>query len=147
MFSNDNTGENNPKTGYGSPPVEYRFKLGQSGNPKGRPRHPATFEACLNRQFSKKIKITEDGHTRKETVLSVTAKQFTTALAKGDIEYMKLFSKYYTSIVNIEKELYAEPVITDDTKDEKTEKAIRSALRELIDLKGGTHPRLKIVPK
>jgi len=29
------------KVGYGQPPLESRFKPGQSGNPKGRPKQPA----------------------------------------------------------------------------------------------------------
>lgn len=127
--------------GYGKPPIEHQFPKGKSGNPNGRPRHPATFEACLNRQLSKKMKITENGHVRKETMLTIASKQLVNAIAKGDIEYMKLFAKYYAQIINIEKELYREPSIEveeDPIAKEKRDK-LTKYLREFLDYKHGFH--------
>ena len=34
----DPPGKGSYVVGYGKPPAEYRFKKGQSGNPRGRPR-------------------------------------------------------------------------------------------------------------
>ena len=36
----DPPGKANYDVGYGKPPAEHRFKKGQSGNPRGRPRRP-----------------------------------------------------------------------------------------------------------
>ena len=38
----DQSAEGDYEVGYGKPPKHSRFKPGQSGNPKGRPRVPAT---------------------------------------------------------------------------------------------------------
>jgi Family of unknown function (DUF5681) len=35
-------GEGDYRVGYGKPPLETRFKQGQSGNPRGRPRGAKT---------------------------------------------------------------------------------------------------------
>ena len=50
--------------GYGKPPRHSRFKKGQSGNPKGRPRGGRNFSTDLKETLEKLIRITDHGKPR-----------------------------------------------------------------------------------
>ena len=47
--------------GYGKPPRHSRFKKGQSGNPKGRPRGGRNFSTDLKATLEEPIRITHHG--------------------------------------------------------------------------------------
>lgn len=49
--------------GYRKPPEHTRFKKGQSGNPKGRPKGAKSTSTLFDKALSKKITATEDGQT------------------------------------------------------------------------------------
>ena len=52
--------------GYGKPPRHTRFKKGQSGNPKGRPK-AKSFKAYLEEELDRWITIREGGAERRVT--------------------------------------------------------------------------------
>lgn len=56
----DNAGENRGKA---QPPEDYRFKPGQSGNPKGRPRGAFSLTAALKKKLKQKVPGNKDGYT------------------------------------------------------------------------------------
>jgi hypothetical protein len=62
-----NTGD----VGYGRPPREYRFKSGQSGNPKGRPKGRKSENQMLEELMSRKMTIREGGRVRKISLREV----------------------------------------------------------------------------
>ena len=43
--------------GYGRPPVHTRFKPGQSGNPKGRPKGRSNYSTIVERVFNRSVSI------------------------------------------------------------------------------------------
>lgn len=47
--------------GYGRPPKATRFKPGQSGNPKGRPKKARSLAAALKKVLSQDLLIRENG--------------------------------------------------------------------------------------
>lgn len=55
--------------GYRSPPRSHRFKPGQSGNPKGRPRGAKSEANILFELLNRKIEIRQNGRVRKITIL------------------------------------------------------------------------------
>jgi len=81
------------KVGPGKPPRHTRFKPGQSGNPKGRPKGSKNFATILQQQLTKKITITVDGKPRRVTVQEVIARRLATDSMKGTTKAMELLIK------------------------------------------------------
>jgi hypothetical protein len=75
------------KVGPGCPPKEYRFKPGQSGNPKGAPRkvRPLTpeFKEIFVRALNKKAKLTQGERERSITMFAAGMEQLAVQFAKG----------------------------------------------------------------
>ena len=60
-----NSDEPNPtRVGYCNPPERTRFKLGQSGNPKGRPKGTLNMATVLERALREKVIVNENGTTK-----------------------------------------------------------------------------------
>jgi len=72
------------EAGYGHPPVNTRFKKGQSGNPKGRPKGSRGLATILNRALSERVVINEGGRRKTVTKLEAAVKQVTNKAASGD---------------------------------------------------------------
>jgi hypothetical protein len=54
-------------TGYAKPPMHTRWKKGESGNAKGRPRRSKNPAAILNEILDRKIEVTVIGKKRRIT--------------------------------------------------------------------------------
>lgn len=59
------TNDSNYKVGFCKPPVHTRFKPGQSGNPKGRPKGSMDTLRLIDKIVSKKVTATIDGRPLK----------------------------------------------------------------------------------
>src|SRR6266566_3065012 len=52
------------EVGYGKPPLHTRFKKGQSGNPRGRPRGAKNFTSLVSDALDQRVVVTENGKRR-----------------------------------------------------------------------------------
>jgi len=125
------------EVGYGRPPIHSRFKKGQSGNPAGRTKEPTTFLATLNKALSKPINLVEDGRKCQITTLMGVVKMYIKGLlSPNNYKYMQLFIKGNAPNVNIESNLYPQPVKEPESEDERRERmAMKEILRGMIKQK------------
>jgi hypothetical protein len=120
------------KVGPGKPPRHTRFKPGQSGNPKGRPKGSKNFATILQQQLTKKITITVDGKPRRMTVQEVIARRLATDSMKGTTKAMELLIRL-TSIKSDEvagKEAAGETVLPDKDALRRIQKRISKIVGE-----------------
>ena len=76
------------KVGPGSPPKEYQFKPGQSGNPKGAKRKPPSMapdlKVALERALNKTIKLKQGEKERMVTMAVAGIEQLVAQFVKGN---------------------------------------------------------------
>ncbi|MFT3731774.1 MAG: DUF5681 domain-containing protein [Hyphomicrobium sp.] len=85
--------------GYGKPPKYSRFKPGQSGNPKGRPKGAREFSVELAEEMKQMISVTEGGRTRKVSKQRAMIKALFAKALRGDCKAAQLIvghSKLFT---------------------------------------------------
>jgi hypothetical protein len=83
-------GEGEYRVGYGKPPLETRFKRGQSGNPKGRPRGAKNLASLLNEALNELVLVAEDGGRKRISKRKAAFKQLVNEAAKGNWRALKL---------------------------------------------------------
>jgi hypothetical protein len=79
--------------GKGKPPLGTRWKKGQSGNPRGRPRKLASFYASLRTALEEQVKITEDGVTRRVTAFEALISRLRADSARGSWALLEVLLK------------------------------------------------------
>ena len=72
------------EVGYGKPPRETRFKQGQSGNVRGRPRGSKNFATVMLKELSEGLTISENGRQRKITKREALIKQVINKAVAGN---------------------------------------------------------------
>jgi hypothetical protein len=72
------------EVGYRKPPQRSRFKKGQSGNPKGRPRGSRSSSTILREILSERVEVRENGGTRTVTKKELILRFAVNKAATGD---------------------------------------------------------------
>lgn len=79
------------EVGYCRPPRSGQIKKGEVRNPRGRgARKPPALEELIEAELGRHIKITEDGVTRRATLLQVMVKRLAAMAVSGDHRALKL---------------------------------------------------------
>ncbi|MCD2317269.1 DUF5681 domain-containing protein [Sphingomonas sp. IC-11] len=63
------------EVGYGKPPTQHRFKRGQSGNPRGRPKGARGFKTLVEEMLSELVTVNVAGRKRKVSVVVAALKR------------------------------------------------------------------------
>lgn len=74
------------EVGYGKPPRHTRFKKGQSGNPKGRPKGAKGLNASLKRELESQITIREGDREVRVSKAEAMAKRLATSALQGNMK-------------------------------------------------------------
>jgi hypothetical protein len=78
--------------GYCHPPERTRFKAGQSGNPRGRPKGTLNMATVLERTLREKVVINENGRRKTVSKLEAAIKQVTNKAALGELKALQLLA-------------------------------------------------------
>lgn len=100
--------------GYGRPPKHARWKKGQSGNPRGRPKGKRDVGAELLDELGELIQITEGGRTRSITKLRALVKSLTARGIKGDTRAASLVLTWWARQIAASPE--AEPDLSPEDR-------------------------------
>jgi hypothetical protein len=101
--------------GYKRPPKNTRFKPGQTGNPKGRPKNVRNFRTDLHDELSELITVRENGQERKITKLRALVKALVAAAIKGDMRAANAIVTFSTkSLAGAEDTASTTDTTTDD---------------------------------
>jgi hypothetical protein len=73
------------QAGYGRPPLHSRFKPGQSGNPKGRPRQSRNMRTIVKQVLSEDMHIREGGRLRRMSAMEALVRTILARSFKGDV--------------------------------------------------------------
>ena len=85
------SGSRTYEVGKGKPPKATRFKPGQSGNPKGRPKSRKNFATEVEEILSAPVSVTENGCTRVVTSRKATLLRLRKKALEGDGRAMDRF--------------------------------------------------------
>lgn len=70
--------------GYRRPPKSGRFKKGQSGNPKGRPKGSKNFLTILEQELNQPIIVNENGKKKKISRMQAMVKRLVSEALQGE---------------------------------------------------------------
>ena len=76
--------------GYCKPPIQHRFKKGQSGNPRGRPRGANSMDRLLQEELKRLITISENGKRKKISRGEAIIRQLINKALQGEPRSQKL---------------------------------------------------------
>lgn len=101
------------EVGYKRPPQEHRFKPGQSGNPKGRPKKNNNFAEDVLEEMSEVITIQENGKLKRITKKRALAKRLIADSLSGKISAIKILTPILAGEINIREEIEEELTLQD----------------------------------
>ena len=115
------------------PPEHTRFKAGQSGNPRGRPKGTLNLATVLERTLREKVVINESGRRKTVTKLEAAIKQLTNKAASGDLKALQLMA----ALVRSAEERGTQAASTLPVLDEADEKVVFGILNRLETISKG----------
>lgn len=119
------------EVGYGRPPRASRFKPGQSGNPKGRPRKPRTLMEAVERELDRTAVVREGGREKRLTKREVVSRQLVDASCRGQLGATRLLRDFGGG-ATIERGPPSDPVLTPVHPIDATDRQIITSFAAMI---------------
>jgi hypothetical protein len=92
------------KGGYGNPPKAHRFKPGQSGNPKGRPKGTKNLKTDLLEELAEMITVNEGGKRKKISKQRAMVKNLVAKAINGDTKATETLIRMLAKILGFEEQ-------------------------------------------
>jgi Family of unknown function (DUF5681) len=124
--SDDDAGDY--KVGYKKPPLHTRFKKGQSGNPRGRPRGAKNFSSVLDDALNQPVVVTENGRRHKISKRELGIRQLVDKFAMAEVQATRMLLGL---MLERERLLAAAPPAERRSFDAADEKVIDNLLKSL----------------
>ena len=86
----DGADDGDDRVGYRRPPKRTRFRPGQSGNPRGRPRGDRSLSDIVRKIVGQKVAITEKGVTRRVPRIEAILLRAAGEASRGDARALRL---------------------------------------------------------
>jgi hypothetical protein len=83
--------------GYGRPPKHTRFRPGQSGNRKGRPKKSKNLDTLILQELDRKVRVTEAGTPKKVSKREAIVLKLVNGGLAGDPRQLEFLLKYLRS--------------------------------------------------
>src|SRR5208283_3066093 len=96
--------------GYRKPPPQTRFRKGESGNPKGRPRRTKNLRTDLLEELQERIPIREGSRSAKISKQRAVVKTLVNNTLKGDTRSGSILMNLMLRVFDLE----AEPLAVED---------------------------------
>jgi len=90
------------EVGFGKPPVHTRFRPGQSGNPKGRPKKTKDLDKLMDRELSRSIRVNENGESKTVTIREAIIRTIVVAAAKGDPKALRMILPFMSNQTDLD---------------------------------------------
>lgn len=95
----DYQSDNDDVVGYKKPPKNSRFKKGQSGNPKGRPKNKInTFNDQIIKELATTVTVIENGKKKKMPKSQAIIKNMTNGALRGDPKAISQLLKFWSNL-------------------------------------------------
>jgi hypothetical protein len=82
------------KVGYGRPPLETRWKKGESGNPRKKPRRQENIVEMLDRLLLSPVNVSLNGETKRVSALDAIVSQIQVKEMSGNASASRLLLRY-----------------------------------------------------
>jgi uncharacterized protein DUF5681 len=130
---------NTEPVGYSNPPEHTRFKRGQSGNPRGRPKGALNIATVLTRTLREKVVIDENGKRKTVSKLEAAIVQLVSKATSGDAHAIRYLCQLITSAE--ERSVVVEPRKQLSETDQKVMANILKRFQQSFKEKNtGPHP-------
>jgi hypothetical protein len=117
------------EVGYGKPPKSGQFKLGESGNRKGRPKGAKNMATVLEEELNTRIEVTEHGKRKKITKRQAVIKQAVNKAVSGDPKFVPIVLSEVRAREGTQSPIPAEQHFTSED-DGKVMESIRARMRQ-----------------
>jgi hypothetical protein len=80
--------------GYGKPPMKRRFKSGESGNRRGRPRGSKNRKTIVRKIMNETHAVTEDGQRRRRSTIELVLLALRNRAVEGNVRAFRAYKKF-----------------------------------------------------
>jgi hypothetical protein len=129
------------EVGYGKPPRQHRYRKGQSGNPRGRPRRKRNEAALINRIFDELVTVTVDGKRQRVTVLEAALRRAIIAtITNGSVRDLG-------KLLDLHARYGSEPEVLRNARLEEEAQGVTEKALQMFDRMYGTSAKPDSLPE